>query len=476
MKVLKNYLLNSSYQLLVVLIPIITIPYISRVLGTSAIGVNTFTYAIVQYFVLLGSIGITTYGNREIAYHQTDKEKRSQLFWEITFLRFITIIISLLIFCIFLAFQRHNFVIYLLQGISIIAAAFDISWYFMGMENFKRTVIRNTIVSIITVISIFIFIKSPKDLPIYVVIITGSSLIGNLSLWSYLKKEIFVPKWKSLNLSKHLRPTFLLFLPQIATQIYTIANKTMIGIFDSKTATGFFSQSDSLIKITLTIVTSLGVVMLPHISNLFSKGKHEQVRKMLMKSFNLLTALAVPIMFGIMAIALNFAPFFFGSQWSDVGSLLVMEAPIIILIAWTNVLGLQYLLPMNRMRDFTGSVMAGAIVNIILNLVLIPFFALTGAMIATVLSEITVTVYQFYVLRREFNALKMIFDCWKYFLSGIIMFVFVFYLNQHLNMTLLNLFIQVMSGIVIYLLLNFLLQSQLITELKEILSQRKVRN
>lgn len=472
MKVLKNYLLNSSYQLLIVIIPIITIPYISRVLGTTAIGINTFTYAIIQYFVLAGSIGITTYGNREIAYHQSNKEKRSQIFWEISFLRFCTIALSFSVFCIFLAFQKQNFEIYLLQSIAIIAAAFDISWYFMGVENFKRTVGRNFIVSIISVIFIFTFIKSPKDLPIYVLIITGTSLIGNLSLWPYLRKEIFAPKWKTLALGHHLKPTLLLFLPQIAIQIYTIANKTMIGILDGKTASGFFSQSDSLIKVTLSIVTSLGVVMLPHVSNLFSKGKIKEVQETLKKSFFLMTGLAIPIMFGVMGIALNFAGFFFGPKWVAVGPLLMMEAPIIVFIAWSNVLGIQYLLPLNRMREFTTSVTIGAVLNILLNFVLIPSLGLTGAMIATVIAEAAVTVYQFYILRNDFEIGTMILSCWKYFLSGAIMFGGVFYLNNLWKMNFRNLLFQIVIGAIIYIILNILLKTSLFIEVKKIVSKK----
>ena len=342
----------------------------------------------------------------------------------------------------------------------------------MGVENFKRTVGRNFIVSIISVIFIFTFIKSPKDLPIYVLIITGTSLIGNLSLWPYLRKEIFAPKWKTLALGHHLKPTLLLFLPQIATQIYTIANKTMIGIFDGKTASGFFSQSDNLIKVTLSIVTSLGVVMLPHVSNLFSKGKIKEVQETLKKSFVFMTGLAIPIMFGVMGIALNFAGFFFGPKWVAVGPLLMMEAPIIVFIAWSNVLGIQYLLPLNRMREFTTSVTIGAVLNILLNFVLIPSLGLTGAMIATVIAEAAVTIYQFYILRNDFEIGTMILSCWKYFLSGAIMFGVVFYLNNLWKMNFRNLLFQIVIGAIIYIILNILLKTSLFIEVKKIVSKK----
>ncbi|NEX50000.1 polysaccharide biosynthesis C-terminal domain-containing protein, partial [Lactococcus lactis] len=235
---------------------------------------------------------------------------------------------------------------------------------------------------------------------------------------------------------------------------------------------GFFSQSDSLIKVTLSIVTSLGVVMLPHVSNLFSKGKIKEVQETLKKSFVLMTGLAIPIMFGVMGIALNFAGFFFGPKWVAVGPLLMMEAPIIVFIAWSNVLGIQYLLPLNRMREFTTSVTIGAVLNILLNFVLIPSLGLTGAMIATVIAEAAVTIYQFYILRNDFEIGTMILSCWKYFLSGAIMFGVVFYLNNLWKMNFRNLLFQIVIGAIIYIILNILLKTSLFIEVKKIVSKK----
>lgn len=472
MKVLKNYILNSSYQLLLVIIPIITIPYISRVLGTEGVGLNAFTNAIIQYFILAGSIGVTTYGNREIAYHQKDKTKRSQLFWEISFLRFITIGLALIAFAVFLLIVHSHIEIYLLQGIAILAAALDISWYFMGMENFKRTVTRNFIVSIISLICIFVFVHHASDLPIYVAIVAGSAFIGNASLWPYLKTEVVKPKFKTLNIKKHLQPTLMLFLPQIAVQVYTIVNKTMIGMFDSVTAAGFFAQSDALIKVTLALVTSLGVVMLPRMSNMHASGDTAGVKKMLTKSFDMMTGMAIPIMFGLMAISLKFAPFFLGKNFKEVGLLMMLETPIILFIAWSNVLGIQYLLPLNRMREFTTSVTLGAVVNIIINFIVIPIWGVVGAMGATIIAELTVTAYQMYILRHDFEINQLIFNSWKYWISGLMMFIAVFYLSMQEKMSLHNFMIQIAVGVIIYLGLNVILKSNLFLEVKKVLVKK----
>ncbi|BDM75173.1 flippase [Lactococcus garvieae] len=471
MKVLKNYFLNSSYQLLVVILPIITIPYISRILGPEGIGINAFTYTIIQYFILAGNIGITTYGNREIAYHQGNKEKRSQLFWEIAFLRFITVGLSLSTFAVFLYLQEANLIIYLLQGIALFASAFDISWYFMGVEKFSRTVGRNFLVSILSVVCIFLFIKQPSDLPIYVMIVTGSTLIGNLSLWPYLRQEISRPT-KKMEIKRHLRPTLQLFLPQVAIQVYAVANKNMIGIFDSITAVGYFNQSNSIILAITPFVTSLGTVMLPRVSNMFASGDTKSAKVALAKSFDVMSGLATPLMFGIMGISINFAPFFFGKDFQVVGLLMMIQAPIILFMAWSNVIGVQYLLPFNRLRPFTVSVTIGAILNVLLNFILIPLYGVHGSMFATLIAEMAVAIYQLYVVRQEFDVWSMLFNSWKYFLAGFLMFGVIYYLNTHWSMNITSLLLQVVIGAIIYVVLNVVMRTNLFIEGKKLLSRK----
>lgn len=471
MKVLKNYFLNSSYQLLVVILPIITIPYISRILGPEGIGINAFTYTIIQYFILAGNIGITTYGNREIAYHQGNKEKRSQLFWEIAFLRFITVGLSLSTFAVFLYLQEANLIIYLLQGIALFASAFDISWYFMGVEKFSRTVGRNFLVSILSVVCIFLFIKQPSDLPIYVMIVTGSTLIGNLSLWPYLRQEISRPT-KKMEIKRHLRPTLQLFLPQVAIQVYAVANKNMIGIFDSITAVGYFNQSNSIILAITPFVTSLGTVMLPRVSNMFASGDTKSAKVALAKSFDVMSGLATPLMFGIMGISINFAPFFFGKDFQVVGLLMMIQAPIILFMAWSNVIGVQYLLPFNRLRPFTVSVTIGAILNVLLNFILIPLYGVHGSMFATLIAEMAVAIYQLYVVRQEFDVWSMLFNSRKYFLAGFLMFGVIYYLNTHWSMNITSLLLQVVIGAIIYVVLNVVMRTNLFIEGKKLLSRK----
>lgn len=159
MKVIRNYLYNAGYQVLNLLVPFITVPYIARILGPRGVGINSYTNSIITYFLLLGTLGITMYGNREIAYHRDNLEERSRIFWEIEFLQIITISFSYLLFLIFNSFQVQYKIYFLLQSIWIVSGAVNISWLFMGLEDFKKTVLRNILVKVVSLISIFLFVR-----------------------------------------------------------------------------------------------------------------------------------------------------------------------------------------------------------------------------------------------------------------------------------------------------------------------------
>lgn len=191
------------------------------------------------------------------------------------------------------------------------ANCFDISWFFQGLEEFKKTVTRNIIVKTISVISIFTFVKTPNDLKLYFWIYVLSTLIGNLSLWAYLPKYLKKVKAKQLNIIKHIRPTIGLFIPQIAIQVYTVLDKTMIGaIIPDKSEVGFYEQGQKIIKMLLTVITSLGTVMLPRIANTYANGEKKKVAEYMKKSFNMVFLLSFPMIFGLISVSKTFVPIF----------------------------------------------------------------------------------------------------------------------------------------------------------------------
>lgn len=471
MQVVKNYLYNASYQVFILLVPLITTPYLARVLGPTGVGINAYTNSIIQYFILFGSIGVNLYGNRQIAFVRDNKDKLTKTFYEIFLMRIMTIILAYAAFLVFLVCIGNYHVYYLAQSLSIIAAAFDISWFFMGVENFKVTVVRNFIVKILTLLSIFTFVKSYSNLYLYIMILSLSLLIGNLTLFPNLKKYIGKLNVGELRIWHHLKPSLVLFVPQIATQIYLVVNKTMLGSMTSVQAAGYFDQSDKMIKMILAIVTATGTVMLPHVANAFMRGEVEKTKQFLYNSFSFVTAVSVPMMFGIAAVAQKFVPLFFTDRFLAVTPLMMIESVVILLIAWSNALGTQYLLPTNQNASFTTSVVIGAIVNIVVNIPLILLWGAMGATVATVLSEASVTGYQLYVLRDQINYKKLFEDTWKYLIAGVVMFVSVYVLDGMLSNSWLMLVFEVVIGIGIYVALLFITKAKILKDAKSLLSK-----
>lgn len=473
MRVIKNYLYNAGYQLLLMFAPLITTPYISRVLGAHASGINSYTNGWVTFFYLIGQMGIALYGNREVAYHRDDKHERSRIFWGIEALQLCTITMSLIAYLIVVFIFSSTFkVYYLLQSLWIVAYGLDVSWYFMGMEDFKKTVVRNTFVKLFTIALIFVVVRQESDLWKYILLLGLAQVGGNLTLWPYLRHSIewvHPREWHSL---KHLYPSLMLFIPTITTQVYMVVNKLMLGRIGATDALGQFDYADKLVKVVLAVVTATGTVMLPHVANMFAKGDYKAVRNSLYKSFDFVTALAVPMAAGVMAVSLKLAPWFLGSQYVASGEVMFIEAPIIVFIAWSNVTGTQYLMPVKRVNEYTASVTTGAVVNVLANMVLIPKFSSNGAAVATVIAEFCVAAVQLHFVRSTIHRRQLFKDLWRYLLGGAIMFVIVFRMNEMMQMNIVNLMVQVAVGVIVYGLCLVLLRAPIIGQAKEILKKK----
>lgn len=470
-KVIKNYLYNLGYQVLIIILPLITTPYVSRVLGAKGIGTYGYTNSITQYFILFGCIGLNLYGQREIAYYQKDIEKRSKVFFELLLLRIITVSISIVLYYFTFCQNATYGYIFSIQIIDVIASMFDISWLYQGMEDFKKIVVRNTLVKICGLIIIFMFVKSPADLPIYVLSYSATLLLGNLSMWMYLPKFVKKVSLKYLNIQKHLKPTIVLFLPQIATSIYTMLDKTMIGALTNNTAeVGYYEQSQKLIKMAMTLATSLGTVMLPRVANLFKEGKIEEVKESMYSSFRFISFLTFPICLGLIGITKGFVPWFFGAGYDKVVLNMIMIAPIIIIIGYSNVIGTQFLLPTGRQKQYTISVCAGTVVNLVFNLILIPHFLSYGAAIATVVAEMSVTFIQILFTRNIFSYKYILKLIYKYIIASAIMLISLLIVGNIFSSGIISTVIEIGIGAIVYLIILLVLKDETI---KNVISKRR---
>ncbi|MFV0556987.1 MAG: polysaccharide biosynthesis C-terminal domain-containing protein [Lactovum sp.] len=470
MKILQNFIYNFIYQILIIIIPTITVPYVSRVLGVEGVGIFSLTTANISVFVLIASIGVNTYGNREIAYYQNDIQKRSQVFWEINLLRFLMSVISLFLSLIFIVNIKDYQLYYCLQVITIIAGIFDVSWFFMGLEDFKRVVTRNLLIKVLSVVLIFIFVKNSDDLSLYILINSLSILFGNLSILPSLRNKIIFLNWKQLKIYHHFKPALLLFLPQISGTVFEVINKNMLSFLRSVDDVGFFNQSNLLFRTFLAIVTALGVVMLPRMSALISENNYEQIQKLLIKSSEVILAISLPIMFGLLAISKQFVPFFFGEGFDAVILLIIIESFALPISGLLNVVGMQYLIPTNQLKYSTVSYIFGSVSNLLLNFTLIPFLGVNGTMLSFVLAELFTLIFQLWVVRHQIKINLLFTEMWKYFLSGLLMFVCVFVIMNTSSFSVYLLISACFIGVIIYFILIYLLKTSLTKDILAFLS------
>lgn len=462
----KNYIYNLVYQILLMVIPLITTPYLSRVLGAENLGIYSYTLSIATYFVLFGSLGVALYGQREIAYVRDDKDKLSKTFFEILFFRFVSMAFSIFTFYLFFCLNGNYKVYYRILLLELVANSLDISWLFQGLEEFKKITGRNIVVKLISLVLIFTLVKTKNDLWLYVVIYVLSDVIGNLSLWPYLPKYVNKVKPKRLNLKKHLRPILALFIPQIAVNIYTVLDKTMIGLISGNmVAEGNYEQSQNIVKTALTVVTALGTVVSPRIANSMSNHDTEKINEYLSKSFRFVWFMGIPVMFGIMGIANTLVPWFLGSEFNDSVALIMLGSPLIMAIGLNNVTGLQYLVPVKKQKLFTLSVVIGALFNFTLNSILIPIYGANGAIIASVLAEFLILTIHILGIKKDID-IKMIYKgSLKYIVSGIIMFSVVYFIGIKMNPTMSTTFLQILVGIIIYTLLLIIAKDDFIIDI-----------
>ncbi len=448
----KNFIYNLLYQILTFLLPLITTPYLARILGKEMIGRYSYYYSIAYYFVLFGMLGLNNYGSREIARIRDDKEKRSQLFWSIFRLQLITGILFLVAFIIYnFVFNLNNLISWLMV-IYVISVVFDINWFFWGLEEFKITVIRNICIKILSIILIIVFIKSKNDIYLYTIIMTASMLISNLILWPYLKGRVsfYSPTWNEVK--KHIKPNLILFIPVIAISIYKVMDKIMLGNFSSYQEVGLYEYAEKIIAIPISCVNALGAVMLPRMSNLVEKNLEEKEATIIENSILLVMILSSSMSFGLISIANIFVPFFYGEGYEKCIILFYILLPSSLFLAIANVIRTQYLIPHSKDKVYVISIILGAVVNYIINVTLIPYLQSIGTAIGTLTAEIIVCVYQILYVYKILNVKKLFYNiCYIIFIS-FIMLIVVYYIPYYIN-DIVTLSIKVIVGCILYLTL-----------------------
>lgn len=455
MSIKKNFIYNVLYQLLAILLPLVTAPYISRTLGAHGLGVYSYTYAVVYNFSLFILLGVANYGNRSIATVRDHPRKRAKVFTEIYSLQlFVSVLVTAAYLVYFFKFQISDRNIAAIQIIYLLSAVLDISWFYFGIEQFKITVTRNALIKLLTVAAIFLFVKKPEDLWKYTLIMSLGFLGSQAYLWVFLHRYTKIVPVVFRGIIAHLVPNLVLFMPVVAVSVYKTVDKILLGSLSNMTQVGFYGNSENIINLPLSLITALGVVMLPRMSNLRAKGEIQRSRRYIALSMEFVILLASALTFGIAGIAPEFAPIFFGREFAVCGVLIPWLSPIILFISWANVIRTQYLIPNHRDKEYIVSVVIGAVVNVAVNLLLIPGTGAFGAVVGTVAAEASVAVYQTWIIRKELAFSQYLKSGLPFLAFGAVMYAVVRFIGTHMGVSIQTVLAEVLAGGAVFLLLS----------------------
>ena len=472
----KNYFYNASYQIFALLVPLVTTPYISRVLGAEGIGTYSYTYSMLRYFWLLSVLGAATFGARSIGINQEDKEKRSYCFWNLFSLKIILSITFIGLYLLYVSFIAESKLIALIQGINLIAVLFDITWFFQGMEDFKKVTIKNFLIKILNIIYIFVFIKDRDDLFLYVFGLAFFLLLGNLSLWISLPKYISKISIRKLSPFSYFKPVLQLFIPSVAVQIFSVVDRSMIGWFTgSASENGYYEQALKIVDMSLVLITTMGSIMIPKISREYNKGNKKEVKEYITKSLKFTFFISIPMTLGLISISELFVPIFFGKEYMKSSNILDILSFLFIFMGINSVTGSQYLISTGQQNKHTKFLLIGGGVNVVLNIILIPKLMAIGAAIASVIGEMIISLLELFYLNKtkQYNSKVIVKNIYKYVISGVCMFLIVCILRNYID-TLLGIIVIVGIGALIYFSILMILKDELIlNEIKKRMNKIK---
>lgn len=468
-----NIILNGINTVTGIIFPVITFPYAARVLLPDGIGAVNFLNSIVSYIVLLTSLGIPMYAVKEVAKYRDDKDKRDKITVEILILSTILCLIGYVAVWALAEFVPHihaQSALFYILSLTIIFTGIGANWFYQGIEDFKFITIRGIIIRTLSALALFIFVKDSSDLLIYGFVVVGSTVGNNILNFIHLRKYIKPSKikWHELKIIPHLKPSLQVFILNLIISLYIQLNSIMLGFMAGDVEVGYFTAGTKISHIGLTIISSLGTVLLPHCAHLLKAGQMDEFKSVINKSLNVTLALSLPMMVGLMILAAPITIIFCGGEFVDSIPVLYLNAPVIVFISLTNVMGIQILYPMDKIKIVIWSVTGGAISNLILNFILIPQFGAIGAAISTLIAEFSVLVIQLIAGRRYYPfSVKNIINL-RYILGTLIMGLAVYLSALAINSNLIQLLIGVTVGVVVYCIYLLLIKDSLMLEVKSL--------
>ena len=447
----KNFIFQLLYQSIILIIPLIISPYLTRTLGKTALGDYTFTYSIMCYFSIFANLGISKHGQRIIAESRDDSEKLRKCFWSLFLTHIFSALLSCSIYLAFSLFFAEGFkTLYLIHGLVMISTIFDITWFYYGIEKFKNVVIKNALIKVVELVLIFIFVKTPNDLGIYTLIMGSSTLVGMLLLVPYAVKAVPPIKISIKDCFKHIKPLLILLIAVLASSIYSIFDKTLLGWLSTTDNVAIYEYSNRIILVPRSIAIVIGAVMYPKSCWLVSNGEFKKQDKLFSLSLLFVNFISFGAIFGLMAVSNSFAIIYYGEDFSLCGGVMMALTPTIFTVAFSDIVRNEYLIPLHKDKEYVLGQVFGAILNLCLSTLLVIMFGIYGAVLGSVISELFVMCYQTFLCRKYLDFGSIIKNTIPFIVCGAVMWILCFYLSNFFSNRLWLLIAQVVVGAIVY--------------------------
>ncbi|MCD7728664.1 MAG: polysaccharide biosynthesis C-terminal domain-containing protein [Clostridia bacterium] len=452
-----NFIYNFISQVLTLIVPLITTPYIARILHEEGNGQYSYAASIITYFILIANLGFTTYGQREMAKCGDDAEKKRQTFWSIVVARSFSTIISLgALFAILytVGFGESYNTIILVLSIQVVAVIFDLQFYYQGIENFKSLAIRSIIMKVAGLIAIFVFVKSEDDVWVYALCLSVITICSNFIMWPSALKDLGFFKKGDLSFKTHYKGTLLIFLPALAVTIYSVCDKTMIGLLSSNPDydNGCYEQAYKINSVALLLVTIIDQVFVSRNANELGNGNIEGLKNNIYFACNYVWLVGCALIAGFAVLSGNLSSWFLGDGYTEVPLLMQIMSVRFICSGLGNIFGNELFIVIGKEKYTFIATIIAAVINFPLNAVLIIPFGAVGAAIATAVAEFLVTLVYIIILikRKDVSVKKIIFMSWKYILSAVVMFVVIYFIQSAMNYSIGSFILITVIGCVVY--------------------------
>ena len=469
--VAKNSIFNVVYRLINMLFPLVTSVYVSHILMASGVGKVSYAQNIAQYFIFLAPLGIVNYGIREIAKIRLDKKGTNKLFSELFSLNFISTFCCFLFYYIMVlksGWYDDERLLYLVTGLPIIFNVINVDWYYQGQEDYGYIAIRNICIKLLALVSMLCFVHTTDDYIIYA-LIYSFGIIGNylFNAFNLIRKGVRLTL-KNLEIKKHLKPVFILLSSNVAIEIYVLLNTTMLGYYCSDAVVGYYTNSMKLVKIVVGLITAIGSVLLPRLSFYRNQGLIKECGDLISKVFMVMFFFALPCGIGIFLLADYIVPLMFGASFIPAIQTTKIATIIIYVLGFSNLFGTQVLLTFGQEKKLLLCTCIAAVLNLLMNLFLIPLYQHNGAVISSVICETLVAMMTF-LFAKKFIAVHVEFSfilktiCATVVMGSCVYAVRFFNVESDLWVLLLSVFL----GSLVYLMTTVILKNPLLNLLKK---------